>query len=368
MAITALATSNTQIGPSQYADMTQVLTARFKVDGPTDLQPSIGTGRTTRIAAGAAFAAGTRLRSTGTEVVTHDAVSSGTRYDAVVIRVDWTNPTATVAIVKGTSTSVPVNTSTAADPAKINRIPGVLYDALVCTVRVSAGSTTVSALTDYRMWGGDGGPMRVTPAGLDSPSLYDARLGTFIATDQSTYTKRLDDDGVWRSVGTASNPWKTWTPNLRYYGNNIPDGKTGGTIAGMGNGGVLTGRYRIVDGVVDAYAYCAAGSTGATWGDGSMTMDLPVAASSAMGNLWAQGHLFTTGYGGDGSYDWHAEGLIQSGWTRTMLWTNSRIDDCRLKPYSCQKPQGGPGSGVPYIAGGYPVGIWTFNFQYLADV
>lgn len=368
MAITALATQNTQIGPSQYADMTQVLTARFKVDGPTDLKPSIGTGRTTNVAAGAAFAAGTRLRSTGVEKVTHDAQSSGSRYDAVVIRVDWTNPTATLAIVKGTSTGIPVNTSSAADPAKINRIPGVLYDALVCTVRITAGSTVGSALTDYRMWGGDGGPLRVTGEALDSPSLFDARLGTFIATDQSTYTKRLDDDGVWRAVGTQSNPWKTWTPTLRYYGNDTLDGKTGGKVAGMGNGGVLNGRYRIVDGVVDAYAYCAAGSTGATWGDGSMTMDLPVAASAAMGNLWAMGHLFTTGYGGDGSYDWHAEGLIQAGWTRTMLWTNSRIDDCRLKPYKCQTPQGGPGSGVPYIAGGYPVGIWTFHFSYLADV
>lgn len=364
MAITALATSNTQIGPSQYADMTQVLTARFKADGPNDLKPSLGTGRTTRVAAGAAFAAGTRLRSTGTEVVTHDAQSSGTRYDAVVIRIDWSNPTATVAIVKGTSTSIPVNTSSAADPTKINRIPGVLYDALVCTVRISAGSTTGSALTDYRMWGGDGGPLRVTGSALDSPSLLDARLGTFIATDQSTFTKRLDDDGVWRSVGTASNPWKEWTPHLRYYGNSAPNGTTGGDLAGLGNGGTSSARYRIVDGMLDGYVYIQPGATGATYGDGPMTIDMPVPCADWQADTWSMGHLYTFGYGGDGNFDWHAELLVKAGWTRGVVFSNPIANDVRLQAMRAQRPKGGAGTGIPFIQNGFTVGTLTFHVNY----
>lgn len=366
MAITALATQNTQIGPAQFADMAEVLTAPAKVDSPTDLRPTRGTGRSLTIAAGAGTAGGSRIRSTGVETITLDAQSSGTRWDAVCLRIDWSTSVVRPVVVKGAGTTIPINTSSAADPAKVNRIPGVLYDHMICCCSVAASG--ISNLIDYRMWGGDGGPYRVSEGALGSPTLLDARPGTWIATDQSTLTKRLDDDGTWRSVGTQANPWKTWTPTLRYYGSGTPNGVSGGTVAGMGNGGSLTGRYRIVDGVVDAYAYCSAGSTGATWGDGSMTMDLPVAASNAMGNLWAMGHLFTTGYGGDGSFDWHAEGLIQNNWTRMMLWTNSRIDDNRLLPYRCQRPQGGPGTGVPYINGGYPVGIWTFHINYLADV
>lgn len=76
------------------------------------------------------------------------------------------------------------------------------------------------------------------------------------------------------------------------------------------------------------------------------------------------GHLYTTGYGGDGSYDWHMEALIKAGWTRAMLWTNPRIDDTRLRPFKVQSPGKGPGTGVPYISGGYPVGAVTLHLNY----
>ncbi|RAV34262.1 hypothetical protein [Corynebacterium heidelbergense] len=368
MAITALATSNTTIGPAQYADMSQILTARFKVDSPNDLRPSAGSSRTVSVSSGAGFAGGTRIRSTGTETISCDSQSSGSRWDAIVIRIDWSSATQRLAVVKGTSSTVPVNTSSAPNTAQINRIPGVLYDALVCVVQVNAGSTTVANLTDYRTWGGDGGPLRVTDAALSSPSLLDARPGTWIATDQGKLTKRLDDDGVWRSVGTQSNPWKLWTPTLRFYGTGVPNGTSGGTVAGLGNGGSASGRYRIVDGLLDGYIYVQPGSTGATYGDGPMTVDLPMACASWQEDTWSMGHLFTFGYGGDGNYDWHAELLVKKGWNRGQMFTNARIDDARLWPYQCQRPNGGPGSGTPFIANGYPVGTWTFHVTYPVDV
>lgn len=366
MAITALATQNTQVGPAQFADMAEVLTAPAKVDRPTDLRPTRGTGRSLTIAAGAGTAGGSRIRSTSVESVTLDAQSSGTRWDAVCLRIDWSTSVVRPVVVKGSSSTVPINTSSAADPAKVNRIPGVMYDHLICVCSVAASG--ISNLIDYRMWGGDGGPYRVSEGALGSPTLLDARAGTWISTDKGLLTKRLDDDGVWRAVGTESNPWKTWTPTLRYYGNDIVTGTSGGTVAGMGNGPIVNTRYRITDGIVDAYVYAKAGSTGATWGDGFMTMDLPVpAASQTNQDIWCIGHLFTSGYGGDGDFDWQAQALIKGGWTRAMLWTNGRIDDCRLTPYVCQQVNGGPGSGSPFINGGYPVGSWTFNLKYPTD-
>lgn len=369
MTITALATSNTTIGPAQFADMQEILSARFKVDSPSDLRPTVGNNRSVSIASGAGFAGGSRIRSTGTETVTCDSQPSGYRYDAICIRIDWTTATQSLVAVKGTSSTVPVNRSSAPNKAQINRIPGVMYDALVCTVRVSAGSTTVSSLTDYRLWGGDGGPYRTSSEALAAPSLLDARPGTLLTVDKQTYTKRLDDDGVWRDVGTASNPWKIWTPTLRYYGKDPVNGTSGGTVAALGNGGSMSARYRVVDGMLDGYVYIQPGVTGALYGDGYMTIDLPLACADWQNDTWSMGHLYTFGYGGDGNFDWHAECLIKAGWTRGMLWTNRRIEDARLWPYECQKQgNGGPGSGTPFILNGFPVGIWTFHINYPVEV
>lgn len=364
MAITALATQNTTIGPSQFADMQVPTGLPFHVDGPDDLKPT-KSGRVVSIAAGKAMAGGSRIVSTAKESVTCDPQTAGSRWDTICIRIDWQTPSCSLVAIKGNNNSIPINHSQAPDPLKINRIPGVLYDAMICSAAVS--SSGIGNLLDLRPWGGQGGPYRLPDASIESASLLDAPIGTWVNTDRDLQTRRLDDDGTWRVVGTASNPWRTWTPTLRYYGTGTVNGVSGGTVAGNGNTPSVQARYRVIDGIVDAYLFIQAGSTGATWGDGSMTVDLPLKASAAMFDNWSSGHLFTSGYGGDGSYDWDAQALIKPSWTRAMLWTNSRIDDCRLVPYSCQRPQGGPGTGAPYIKGGYPVGAWTFNLRYPTD-
>lgn len=362
MAITALATANTTIGPSQYADMAQALAPRFVVDSPTDLQPSYSSG-TVSLQPGAALAAGTRLRVSGSTSVAIPSVSSGSRTYTVVIRVDWSKGMADAATLVALPTTS-VNASSTANTAMINRIPGVMYDAVVATVTRTAGSTYASNFLDYRMWGGDGGPLRVTDGALDNPGMLDARAGTMISTERGLYTKRRDNDGAWRDVGTPSNPWKLWTPTVRHYGNGLPNGTSGGTVAGLGSGGWSTGRYRVVDGMLDGYVYIQPGATGATLGEGPVTFDLPLACAAWQEDTWSMGHLFTFGYGGDGAYDWHAEALVKKGWTRAMVWANPSIADNRLHPYRAQAPGGGPGTGVPFIAGGFTVGTMTFHINY----
>lgn len=361
MAFTALATTNTTVGPAQWADMAQAMAPRFLVDAPNHLTPSYSGGNVS-ITSGAALVAGTRIRATGTNVVSVPSVSSGLKVYAVVLRVDWTKDAATAATLVAIP-STTINTSSTANPDQINRIPGVMYDALLCLVTRTAGTSTALSFIDMRMWGGDGGPIRVSDGAMGSPNFLDARAGTMISTDQGTYTKRLDNDMVWRAVGTDSNPWRAWTPTMRYYGSGIPNGTSGGTVAGHGSGSAVSARYRVVDGMLDGYISVRAGATGATWGDGPVTLDLPIPCSG-WGDTWCMGHLFTTGYGGDGSFDWHMEGLIQGGWTRMMLWTNPEIGDTRLRPFKVQTPNQGPGTGVPFIKGGYPVGTITFHINY----
>ena len=140
MTITALATQNTQVGPSQFADMEAATTAPFVVDSPTDLKPSEGNNRTVNISAGAAMAGGSRVRSTATETVTCQAVSSGTRYDAICLRIDWTAGTQRMVAIQGNSSGIVINTTGGPDKSKVNRIPGVLYDALIAVATVQSGS------------------------------------------------------------------------------------------------------------------------------------------------------------------------------------------------------------------------------------
>lgn len=362
MAISALATANTTIGPAQWADMSQALAPRFLVDTPTHMQPSYSSGSVT-VQSGAALVAGTRIRVTGTESVSVPSVTSGTRNYVIVLRVDWSkgaNDAATLVCLLAPT----INATSTPNTSQVNRIPGVLYDAVLCTLSRRSGSTLASNFIDYRAWGGDGGPIRVSTAAMDTPTWLDMRPGTMISTDRNEHVKRLDNDGVWRAVGTESNPWREWTPVMRFYGSNVPNGTSGGTVAGHGSGSSVSARYRVVDGMLDGYIYIRAGATGATWGDGPVTIDLPMACAGWQEDTWSMGHLFTTGYGGDGSFDWHMEALIKAGWTRAMLWTNPRIEDTRLRPFNVQSPGKGPGTGVPFISGGYPVGAVTLHLNY----
>lgn len=363
MALTALATANTTIGPSQYADMAQALAPRFLVDTPTALQPSYGSGTVT-LQPGACLIAGTRVRATSTESVAVPSVSSGTKTYTIVIRVDWSLGANAASVVCLPTTSI--NNSTSPNTAAINRIPGVMYDAVIATVTRRAGYTTATSFTDYRAWGGDGGPLRVSDAALLDPYMIDARAGTFISTDRGAFTKRLDNDGVWRAVGTDSNPWRVWTPTLRYYGSSSPTGTSGGTAVTLGTQGTYSARYRIVDGMLDGFVQITTGS-GANFGTGPITMDLPVACASWQADTWSMGHIFTdTSFGADKSLDWHSEVLIKAGWTRGMLFTNPSGDYSDMVYHAADH---GTGKGSPELRGAKSIGaVYTYNVTYPVDV
>lgn len=370
MPITALATANTTIGPAQYADMAQALAPRFLVDTPTALQPSV-SGTTVSLATGGALVAGTRLRLSGTTSVALPALTFYQRTYAVIIRVDWskgTNDAATLTYLPWASNVV--NTTSSTDTTKVNRIPGVMYDAVVALVTQASGMAT--QIKDLRAWGGDGGPLRVTQAGLDNPTLLDARAGTMISTERGQYTKRLDSDGVWRDVGTPSNPWKLWTPTFRYYGKDAPNGTTGGTPVTLGTQGTYSGRYRVVDGMLDGFVHVTTG-TGNQFGTGAITLDLPLPCAGWQTDTWSMGHIFTSmANGGDRLLDWHAEVLVKADWTRGMIFAPHSGDFNNLEvhwsaaPWDVSTgPAGAAGTGIPRINNGWSVGdVYTFHLTY----
>lgn len=360
MAITTLATANTTIGPAQYADMAQALAPRFLVDGPTDLQPSMRSNTIT-LNPGAALAAGTRLRVSGTTSVALPAGTLFSKTYVVIIRIDWSkgaNDSATLTYLPWSSSMV--NTTNSPDTSKINRIPGVMYDAVICQVTQGIGITF--GVVDLRPWGGDGGPLRVSQGGLDQPGLIDARPGTMISTERGQYTKRLDSDGVWRDVGTPSNPWKMWTPTLRYYGSNAPDGKTDGTPVYLGTQGTYSGRYRIVDGMLDGFVQITTGS-GADFGTGPITMDVPLPCAAWQADTWSMGHIYTDkSFGADKPLDWHSEVLVKAGWTRGLLFTNPSGEYSDLMFHSADV---GNGKGRPKLVGAKSIGaVYTYNVTY----
>lgn len=363
MALTALATSNTTIGPSQYADMAQALAPRFLVDSPNDMRPSL-SGSTVSITAGNALVAGTRVRASGTTTVTLPSATSVARTYVVVLRVDWSKgatDSATLVQLPYTSTATVINQTSTPDTTKVNRIPGVMYDAVLAYVALGTGSTFI---LDFRVWGGDGGPLRVQQAAMDAPTLLDARPGTVISTEKSQFTKRLDSDGVWRDIGTASNPWRMWTPTLRYYGKDAPNGTSGGTPVNLGTGGQYNARYRVVDGMLDGFISVVTG-TGNMFGTGALTFDLPLPCAAWQPDVWNEGHVYTsTANGGDGNFDWLAQALIKAGWVRALIYTPHSGDFSNLQPHRASW-DGTVGTGIPYIAGGWSVGsVYTFHISY----
>lgn len=360
MSFSTVATQNSVVGPEQFADMMQATAPRFVVDGPNDLRPSYSSG-VVSIQPGSALIGGARVQATGSNSVRLPTVSYGARSYMVCLRVNWSKSTSE-AVELVALQNAQTNTTNTPNTSKVNRIPGVLYDAIICEALVSSGRVT---LTDYRVWGGDGGTLRVTPEALNTPSGLDLRRGAMISTDRGTYTKRLDDDGVWRDVGTASNPWKQWQPVLRYYGNDSGyNGSEPGTAVNLGTGGQYKGYYRVVDGMLDGFISITTG-VGNQFGTGQITVDLPLKCAAWMPDTWSYGHLYiSTQNGADRNLDFPMEILVKAGWMRGALFAPVAGDYSNVEVHASSW-DGGPGTGVPKLASGWSVGsVYTMHVAY----
>ncbi len=127
--------------------------AKYGVRSPLDWKVTAVSGqdRTVSIAAGRGFGHGVTDKTVANETIQLDTISSGSRWDLIACRRDWT-PTA------GVSQFVKVNGgATAVIPGGRLAAPGGIDDQPIALVQVTAGQTQPTSIIDLRTWSGDGG-------------------------------------------------------------------------------------------------------------------------------------------------------------------------------------------------------------------
>jgi hypothetical protein len=200
---------------SQWADMIKkVGSAEYGVVGLNDwrVEPVPSADRTISIATGKGWGHGVFDENTASVTIQLDTVSSGSRWDLIVMKRDWTG-------VGGSSTFVKVN-GTSAMEIPVGRIsgPGVIDDQPIALVQVNAGQTAPGTIVDLRVWAGSGGVTMVHDLAL---TYMASSLGTHILDSGNgmKYQRRVGPDG---------NPlWSVSAPD-----GYAPLHGSGGTLAG----------------------------------------------------------------------------------------------------------------------------------------
>lgn len=241
-----------------WAKLTEELGVGYSVKDAADFAPTVvaGVDRTVSVAAGTAFGRGVMDVSTAAIQVQFDIVSSGTRYDLLCIRRNWTGGSSTVTKVTGTSV--------AAVPAGRNANPGVLDDQPLFLVKLTAGSTVPVIEADLREWGSK---VRFVK---DLRALVDPKYGDAADVNGVRYRRLLD---------ASSNP--IWAPDAPTWTNYTPTLTATGSAPAMDTANRL-GRWRKVGDVYEVearFTWQRLGS-GEGLGTGDYYFGLPVAASS----------------------------------------------------------------------------------------
>lgn len=139
---------------SQWSDMIKKIgSAEYGVVEVGDWKVTAVTGadRTVSIAAGKGWGHGVFDENTANVTLQLDTVASGSRWDLIVMRRDWTG-------VGGVSTFVKVNGTSAKEiPVGRTKGPGVIDEQPIALVQVTAGQTQPTAIIDLRCWSGNGG-------------------------------------------------------------------------------------------------------------------------------------------------------------------------------------------------------------------
>jgi hypothetical protein len=168
-----------------------------------------GSDRTVSIAAGSAWGKGVYDTSDANITVQLDTVASGSRWDLISIRRNWSGAAGTTSVLKingGASRLIPARNTT----------PGVLDDQPIALVQITAGQTQPTAIVDLRAWGGNGGMAAMDPLALT----YLQRIGAQV----------MINGDEWVCAPTASGT-VSWTKinapfNISLYG-------TGGYAGGI---------------------------------------------------------------------------------------------------------------------------------------
>jgi hypothetical protein len=161
--------------------------ARRSVIGAGSLKVTQGSGdRGLTIAAGTALGDGVLSTWDTPASRAGAAVGSGSRWDTVVARRDWTtSQTSIVVLAGGTSKAL---------AAGLQNDPGqTMSDQPLALVRFSSTSTVVQEIIDLRTWVGDGGGL---VAASDDALQYLTAPGTTVRIGNTTWARLIDGSGV----------------------------------------------------------------------------------------------------------------------------------------------------------------------------
>lgn len=186
----------TEVG---WASLSELLGLRRGVKGAADWAVSIGAGtREVLIAAGVAFGGGVADVNSANVSLSATAVSSGTRWDTVVVRRNWSTNTTTALIVAGTSSK--------AVASGLNSNPGVLDDQVIALIRLTSASTAVQEVLDMRSYPGRSLVYgSATALGLDPGPFSTGQLASVVDASQVARLYGRTAAGAWSPLdGPAS--------------------------------------------------------------------------------------------------------------------------------------------------------------------
>lgn len=189
-------TSKGYTGSVNYADwavLQSMLRAQYAVFGPDSFKVGFGTGdRGITIAAGSAGGQGVLDTSDAVETLSGGLVSTGSRWDLIALRRDWSAKKTVPVIIPGTAAM--------ALPSGRKKFIGIQDDHPLALARFDAGQTKAGAIIDLRVWAGDGGG--IVGGDLLVRDFLD-RIGTRIVIAGVEWLRDRDASGlaVWDTIG-----------------------------------------------------------------------------------------------------------------------------------------------------------------------
>lgn len=197
MAITSKGYEGT-INYTDWARIAQYLGAQYSVAGGLAASPGSGD-RTVTVGIGRAYGHGIFDDLTEAETVGAAPVSSGSRWDTIALRRDWTARSTSLVLIPGASTKA-ITLDREVDA-------GLLDDQPLYLARFAAGQSAVQEIVDVRCWHGDGGMVAKDLVVRD----YLNRLGTRVWINGVSWLLAFNSTGL-----------PTWVPDAPYVGTTAP--------------------------------------------------------------------------------------------------------------------------------------------------
>lgn len=202
MAITNVGYDGT-VSDVEFAQLSQHTGALVPVVcGFNDFAVSVNTGGTLtcNVAAGSAEAPGVLTKSDATASVVFDSVTTTgqTRWDAVVLRRNWSTGTSTLVVVKGTASAAAPQVL----PSGVDLTLDSAVDQVLALVQITNGLTLPTKVVDYRL---QGSKVFTAPAPSALPPASLALYGMEAAVGNERYRCLTDSGGsaAWVGVGTS---------------------------------------------------------------------------------------------------------------------------------------------------------------------